>query len=82
MPRQLYHQYHVVGMKKMKPKTDNFFLGGGFSSSQWNCTKRIDDVDVMESLYEIEPILHDFDLFTSHCKSEKSHQRSRCGVSA
>jgi len=82
MSRQLHHQYHVVGMKKMKPNTDNFFLSGGFSSSQWNSTKRIDDVDVLESLYEIEPILNDFDLFTSHYKSKKSHQRSRCGVSA
>ena len=62
MPRQLYHQYHVVGMKKMKPKTDNFFLSGGFSSSQWNCTKRIDDVEIEESYNEFEPILHEFDL--------------------
>jgi len=81
MPRQLYHQYHVVGMKKMKPKADNFFLSGGFSSSQWNCTKRIDDVEIEESFNEFEPILHEFDLVTSHYKSKKSHQRSRCGVS-
>jgi len=43
--------------------------------------KRIDDEEIEESFNEFEPILQEFDLVTSHYKSKKSHQRSRCGVS-
>jgi len=66
----------------MKPTTDKFFLRGGFSSSQWNHTKRIEYVDIAESLYDNEPILYDSDLFTSQNKLKKYPQRSRCGLSA
>jgi len=82
MSTRLHRQFNAEKMKKMKPTPANFFLSGGFSSSQWNSTKRIDDEDIEESLYELEPILHDFDLFTSHCRSKMSHQSSKCGVSA
>ena len=66
----------------MKSTTDKFFLRGGFSSSQWNHTKRIDYVDIVESLYENEPILHDSNLLVCQNKLKKYHQRSRCGLSA
>jgi hypothetical protein len=66
----------------MKSTTDKFFLRGGFSSSQWNHTKRIDYVDIVESLYENEPILHDSNLLVYQNKLKKYHQRSRCGLSA
>lgn len=82
MSTRLHRQDHAEEMKKMKPTTANFFLRGGFSSSQWNCTKRIDDGDIEESFYELEPILHDFDLFTSHYRSKITHQSTKCGVSA
>ena len=59
-----------------------FFSRGGFSSSQWNRKKRVDYTDVMESLHEIEPILHDFDLFSSQNKSKKYPRRTLCGVSS
>jgi hypothetical protein len=59
-----------------------FFSRGGFSSSQWNSKKRVDYADVMESLYEIEPILHDFDLFSNQNKSKKYSRRTLCGVSS
>ena len=66
----------------MKSTTDKFFLRGGFSSSQWNHTKRIDYVDIVESLYENESILHDSNLLVYQNKLKKYHQRSRCGLSA
>ena len=66
----------------MKYTTDKFFLRGGFSSSQWNHTKRIDYVDIVESLYENESILHDSNLLVYQNKLKKYHQRSRCGLSA
>lgn len=59
-----------------------FFSRGGFSSSQWNRKKRVDYSDVLESLYEIEPILHDSDLFSNQNKSKKHPRRSLCGVSS
>ena len=59
-----------------------FFSRGGFSSSQWNRKKRVDYTDVLESLCEIEPILHDFDLFSSQNKSKKYSRRTLCGVSS
>jgi len=61
---------------------DRFFSRGGFSSSQWNHKKRVDYADVMESLCEIEPILHDFDLFSSPNESKKYSRRTLCGVSS
>ena len=66
MSTTLHCQDHTEEIEKMKPIPANFFLRSGFSSSQWNYTKQIDDEDIEESLYELEPILQDFDLFTIH----------------
>ena len=64
----------------MKPVANRFFTRGGFSSSQWNRIEQINDVDIGDSLYGDNLI--SCGLIVNQNKSQSSHQRFRCGLSA
>ncbi|PJC51108.1 MAG: hypothetical protein CO032_01305 [Nitrosopumilales archaeon CG_4_9_14_0_2_um_filter_34_16] len=63
----------------MTPLACTIFPRGGFSSSQWNRTKSIQDT--MHSLFEHDLSFVESDLFTSPNKS-KTIQKNKWGLSA
>lgn len=65
----------------MKPANNNFFPKGGFSSSLLIPIEQIENSDRVNSQYENEIMLDDFDLFVNQKKSRRGHL-VRCGVSA
>ncbi|KAF6246970.1 hypothetical protein C6990_07770 [Nitrosopumilus sp. b3] len=67
------------GDEEMRP-TNKIFPSGGFSSSLLMHTEQIENSDSIDSQYENEIMLDEFDLFVRHHK-QTSHFR-RCGASA
>jgi len=65
----------------MKPANRKFSPKGRFSSSLLSHIEQVEDSDSINSQYENEIMLDDFDLFVNQQKSRRGHL-ARCSRSA
>jgi hypothetical protein len=68
------------GDEKMRPTNKKIFPRGGFSSSLLMHTKQIEKHDSINSQYENEIMLDEFDLFVN--QKPRRGNLMRCGASA